>query len=52
MEGTLRYFKNSYSNEGLVEISQDLFKSRTLTCVNQILNNFTATPNNCDGGMF
>ncbi|CAK8674901.1 unnamed protein product [Clavelina lepadiformis] len=50
--GSTRYFKNPYNNDGAAEVSQELFKARTLTCVDHILKNLPPTHENCDGGLY
>lgn len=52
MESKSRYFNNPFGSEGRVEISPELFKTRTLSCVDHILKHLPATYNHCDGGMF
>ena len=49
---TTRFFKNPFNAEGPIEISSDLIKGRTLSCIDHILKNLKASYQNCDGGMF
>jgi len=45
-----RFFRNIFHDDGAVDIPTDLVKSRTQSCMNQILKNFNACEKNCDGG--
>lgn len=45
-----RYFENPNCDDGPVNISPELIKARTMTCLDHILNNLQPTSRNCDGG--
>nr|CAB3263378.1 lanC-like protein 3 [Phallusia mammillata] len=47
-----RYFENMFSDEGVVDISPELFKSRIFTHIKKILKNFKPDEKNCDGGLY